>query len=57
MSLADQPEYGNMKISRLSPYFVITEACLRVYLRIPSGPWRVPRPESYQPPIGISSPR
>ena len=27
----------------------------RVYLRIPSLPWREPRPDSFQPPIGSSS--
>ena len=26
-----------------------------VYLRIPSGPWREPSPEAFQPPIGSSS--
>lgn len=26
--------------------------CASVYLRMPSEPWRRPRPESFMPPIG-----
>ena len=48
--------YGKWCASRkgASPA-VISSDCRRVYLRMPSGPWREPRPDSFQPPIGSSS--
>ena len=41
--------------SRFGAKRVTTIACFFVYLRIPSAPWRVPRPDDFQPPIGSSS--
>ena len=50
-------EYGNMCRSRLGASRVTSSDCWRVYLRIPPAPWREPRPEAFQPPIGSSSAR
>jgi hypothetical protein len=44
-----------MCTSRFIATRVIMIACWRVYLRIPAAPWRVPRPDCFQPPIGSSS--
>jgi len=41
-----------MNGSRLSVPRVTSSDCTFVYFRIPSAPWRVPRPEVFQPPIG-----
>ena len=49
-------EYGSMWRSFfIGANFVTSTLCFFVYLRIPSAPWRVPRPDSFQPPIGSSS--
>jgi hypothetical protein len=49
-------EYGNMCASREATYpGVIISDWRFEYLRIPSGPWREPRPEAFHPPIGSSS--
>ncbi len=44
--------YGNMNGSRFSARRVTSSDWTLVYLRIPFAPWRVPRPEAFQPPIG-----
>ena len=41
-----------MNGSRLSARRVTSSDWVLVYLRIPLAPWRVPRPEDFQPPIG-----
>ena len=48
--------YGKWWASRDGAYPGVTMSDWRfVYLRIPSGPWREPSPESFHPPIGSSS--
>ena len=48
------PCRGTSGASRFIGRRVTRIACWRVYLRMPAAPWRTPRPDSFQPPIGSS---
>ena len=52
MNRALRGEYGYQCISVLTFILSLTKACVRQYLRTPSGPpMRWPKPDSFQPPM------